>query len=175
MGSLGTFKLECVRGHIRQENVDSTGHCLTCSKYRSHIRTEQHREKLLVFKPLCKWGHERRGNTTKNGNCKTCKKQSIEKGDHIKTRAWKRYGISNPDGSQFTINDYNRTFQIQGGRCKGCLKHQSEFKKALIADHSHETGEFRGLLCFQCNFILGLAKDKTEILEALTNYLRGQS
>lgn len=42
-------------------------------------------------------------------------------------------------------------FKKQKGRCAICGKHQSEFKKRLALDHSHKTGQLRGLLCFYCN------------------------
>ncbi len=58
------------------------------------------------------------------------------------------YGIS--------LNDYNRMFQIQGGRCAICLKHQSDVKKSLAVDHHHKTGKVRALLCPGCNMVLGM-------------------
>lgn len=45
----------------------------------------------------------------------------------------------------------------------------------LHFDHDHETGEFRGWLCRQCNMALGLLKDDPLRLEALARYLRRQS
>ena len=40
-------------------------------------------------------------------------------------------------------------------------------------DHEHDTGTLRGLLCFQCNVLLG--KVEKVGLTKLTNYLRRQS
>lgn len=42
----------------------------------------------------------------------------------------------------------------------------------LCIDHSHTTGNIRGLLCKPCNTTLGLVQDNPEILESLIRYLK---
>lgn len=84
---------------------------------------------------------------------------------------WKRMGILNADGSIFTVVDYDQAYQIQQGRCKGCDKHQSELNQSLHADHNHETGMFRFLLCGPCNRTLGLVYDKPKLLRRLADLL----
>lgn len=75
--------------------------------------------------------------------------------DNIRSKVcnWKVFGIINADGTPFTEIDYDRAYQVQQGRCKlkTCNKHQSELKRALVVDHDHQTGIFRGLLCDGCN------------------------
>lgn len=44
-------------------------------------------------------------------------------------------------------------------------------KYGLCLDHCHDTLTFRGLLCTQCNSMLGHAKDRTEVLRAGAEYL----
>lgn len=39
-------------------------------------------------------------------------------------------------------------------------------------DHDHETGEFRGWLCHDCNRALGNFKDSTTLLESALQYLK---
>jgi hypothetical protein len=41
----------------------------------------------------------------------------------------------------------------------------------ICFDHDHETGEFRGWICFHCNTTLGFARDKTEVLQKMIDYL----
>ena len=169
--SKGTFKPLCIRGHIRKGNVDAKGHCLDCRKLWAVITADNKKEKSLVFKPFCKYGHPRRDNLTKDGHCRTCAKESAGRGKYGKVGGWKRNGVKNKDGSQFMVADFDLAYKNQDGKCFGCSRHSSIFKKALIADHDHATGFFRGLLCFQCNFILGQARDTSEILRRLASYL----
>lgn len=171
-GNKGTFKPKCLRGHTRKNNLSKGGHCLTCYKIRRQQKNKEHRERLLVFKPLCKYGHIRKGNLTKNGHCRTCRKENKGNGKYGTVGCWKRNEIINKDGSPFLAKNYNAAFLQQNKRCAGCLRHQLNFKKALHADHDHKTGIFRGLLCFQCNFALGLVKDKIEVLRNLIKHVK---
>lgn len=75
----------------------------------------------------------------------------------------KLYGI--------TIDNYNDMFSFQDGKCKGCNRHQSELKKSLYVDHCHLSGKIRGLLCHDCNTLLGLVGDKITILKNLINHI----
>jgi DNA-directed RNA polymerase subunit RPC12/RpoP len=77
-----------------------------------------------------------------------------------------RFGIS--------LKEYNEMFQLQNGRCAICGKHQSELSKSLSVDHNHDTKEIRGLLCQNCNSVLGHALDNVEILRACIDYLIGE-
>lgn len=73
------------------------------------------------------------------------------------------------------LNDYNRMFQIQGGHCSICKKHQSDLPKALVVDHNHETGKVRGLLCDFCNRrVLSILENFPEYLENANKYLEEQ-
>jgi hypothetical protein len=76
---------------------------------------------------------------------------------------------------RLTLEDYNRAFAEQEGRCAICGAHQSEIKVSLHVDHDHETGKIRGLLCGSCNRMLGIAKDSIGRLEAAIAYLRERS
>lgn len=79
----------------------------------------------------------------------------------------RRYGI--------TIDDYNKMFYLQEGKCAICNIHQSCFKRALSIDHNHQTGVVRGLLCQRCNVMLGYAKDNVCILQNAANYLNKEN
>lgn len=45
--------------------------------------------------------------------------------------------------------------------------------KFLVVDHCHTSGQVRGLLCQQCNSMLGYAKDKINVLQNAIKYLQG--
>ena len=45
-------------------------------------------------------------------------------------------------------------------------------RRGYAIDHNHETGEFRGILCLNCNSLLGMAKDSEQVLKSAIKYLR---
>jgi len=61
-----------------------------------------------------------------------------------------------------TPQDYDDMLAEQDGRCGICQQKVGD--KRLCIDHSHTTGQIRGLLCHHCNVALGLFKDSTESL-----------
>ena len=69
-----------------------------------------------------------------------------------------------------TIEDYNNMFEAQNGKCKICGNNHTN---TMDIDHDHTTGVIRGLLCRQCNQMLGLSKDNPLILIRAINYIRG--
>ena len=62
------------------------------------------------------------------------------------TNLKQKYGLS--------LEDYNKLFQKQRGRCALCFKPPILGYKPLAVDHCHETGRIRGLLCNECNRLL---------------------
>jgi hypothetical protein len=75
----------------------------------------------------------------------------------------KKYGL--------TRKEYDEIFSKQMGKCTICQRHQSELSCKLCVDHNHITGEIRGLLCRNCNLILGNSKESPTILSNCINYL----
>ena len=55
--------------------------------------------------------------------------------------------------------------------CCAICKTEIELIDSAI-DHNHETGEFRGVLCKQCNRALGMFRDSPEILQSAIDYLK---
>ncbi len=66
-----------------------------------------------------------------------------------------------------TIDQYNAMVEAQGGVCKICGK-----PGKLVVDHNHTTKIVRGLLCNNCNHVLGHAHDNPEILQRAIEYLK---
>ena len=74
------------------------------------------------------------------------KKKSASARSHA-LRTVATYGI--------TGEEYWLLYASQGGRCFVCRKGRG-LSRRLSVDHSHETGEVRGLLCSFCNYyVLG--------------------
>jgi hypothetical protein len=53
----------------------------------------------------------------------------------------------------------------------GGVSRVGKMKSILICDHDHETGEFRGWVCDDCNNMLSRAKDNIDTLREGANYL----
>lgn len=86
----------------------------------------------------------------------------------------KPYTINKHLRSKYGIThvEYDLMLDSQKGACKICNVHQINLSKRLSVDHCHSTGKIRGLLCSQCNSMLGYAKDKTDLLEKAIGYLK---
>ena len=67
-----------------------------------------------------------------------------------------------------TLDDYNKMFKVQEGKCAICQRHQNELTRTLCVDHDHKTGTVRSLLCVTCNTDVSVVENR---LEEMTNYL----
>lgn len=66
---------------------------------------------------------------------------------------------------------YDNIATQQEWKCAICTIDSSMTKRGLFVDHCHSTSEVRGLLCGNCNLMIGYAKDNQEVLMAAINYL----
>lgn len=73
---------------------------------------------------------------------------------------------------QMTVSQYDVLFEKQKGRCAICGRSQEGLR--LAVDHSHQTGERRGLLCRACNLGLGNFLDNPSALRSAIRYLQRQ-
>ena len=113
-----------------------------------------------------------------------CKQWQLDNPEKVReyVRQWR---LANPEkvykiarrsqlkkGFNITLEQYDKILVKQNFKCAICNKHMSEFKRALAVDHDHETGKIRGLLCRNCNAILGYAGDNPKILLEAIDYLK---
>jgi hypothetical protein len=68
-----------------------------------------------------------------------------------------------------TLEEKLAMLAAQGGVCALCRQARS---KRWHLDHNHLTGKRRGILCSQCNSLLGMAADDLGILQAAIEYLK---
>jgi hypothetical protein len=71
--------------------------------------------------------------------------------------------------SNTTVAWYNEQYAKQEGRCMICQKPYP----TLCADHCHEVGAPRALLCRRCNFAIGFLRDDPEAAHRAAKYLQG--
>jgi len=75
-----------------------------------------------------------------------------------------KYGIA--------VADYDAMLKAQGGGCAICGMASEENGRYLAVDHSHGTGQVRGLLCNMCNRAIGQLGDNPKLCDAAAAYLR---
>lgn len=68
-----------------------------------------------------------------------------------------------------TQEDYTTLFNKQKGKCALC---KNIFTETAHIDHCHTTNKVRGLLCFNCNSMLGTSKENVKTLLAAITYLK---
>ncbi len=73
------------------------------------------------------------------------------------------------------IATYRKVHAQQQGKCAICGKPETARNQhrvqRLAVDHCHVTGQFRGLLCHNCNLGLGYFKDDPDLLQKAIVYL----
>ena len=101
---------------------------------------------------------------TSSNNCPECRK--------VNQRRTSR-ATSLRHRHQMTVAEYERLFEKQKGRCAICGRSQEGLR--LAVDHSHQTGERRGLLCRACNLGLGNFRDDPSALRGAIRYLGSEA
>ena len=92
---------------------------------------------------------------------------------HYRAAAWKRRGIINLDGTPFTVPDFNFWMEVQNDRCAICRIERNKLKTNFAADHNHQTGIIRGLLCALCNrFVVFTVENHKSLISKAIDYLR---
>ena len=92
--------------------------------------------------------------------CKTCAKKLAKRREELK----KEFG--------YPSSDYV---------CPICLKNEEELKgtggnaSIWVVDHNHDTDDFRGHLCHNCNRGLGVFQDSIQRLDRAIKYLSTSS
>ena len=71
-----------------------------------------------------------------------------------------------------TYEEYIEILNQQKNKCAICETQQVDVKKRFAVDHDHTTKHIRGLLCSDCNILLGMSKDNVEILLNALLYLK---
>jgi hypothetical protein len=91
-----------------------------------------------------------------------------------------KYSLASKDSALratfgISLADYGRMLVEQDGKCAICRHEETQMRggvvKALSVDHDHTTGKVRGLLCADCNHMIGKAKENRDTLLAAIRYL----
>jgi Fe-S oxidoreductase len=100
--------------------------------------------------------------------CRECdkKRQKIWRDNNRdKTKIYRRtvhYGI--------TKEEHNKLLELQLNGCAICKRSFDTIKS--VVDHNHKTKEVRGMLCYNCNTVVGFMHEDEDLIWNLLEYLK---
>jgi hypothetical protein len=170
----GLYIFVYVRGMYYICSMEEMKVCNKCGEEKpiSSMTTSKYKKKdgeISIYpRPFCKKCANKKTENRKKRNGKIKSRPSTHSSNRRDyTREYwlnKAYGI--------TLQQYEDMVISQNNCCKICSKHASENKNGkLFVDHCHTKGNVRGLLCDDCNNLLGRAKDNVDILRSAIEYL----
>jgi hypothetical protein len=91
------------------------------------------------------------------------------------SRTWadekERKHLSRLEKHNVSPRAFAAALKFQHGLCAICEKWGGENGSKLAIDHNHESTQFRGLLCTQCNAGIGMFRENAIFLDAAQTYL----
>ena len=151
---------------------------------------------ILAFSVSARDGHKSQCRDCRHERYAEAKARNPELYNEKKRRQYARFVAENPETAQerfrryqrthnlkrycgFTLEDYEREFEKQGGVCAICKRTEDTKRgngddaiRPLHVDHCHLTNQFRGLLCSRCNTSLGLLREDIDVFTQAISYLK---
>lgn len=125
--------------------------------------------------------HRANGGRHRRRICKTCcevRRQERRAADPAaaaesdRHRAWRlKYGLS-ADQVAARLEEQRHQCGICSSPIRLAVGREMNQRDAAHIDHDHRTGQFRGLLCFNCNVAIGHLRDDPELVDRAATYLR---
>lgn len=149
--------------------------CSKCKELKPLTEYWRHPGCKSGLTPSCKSCHRLAAASWRNKNPEKQKEKTEKKRISSLTEPYRvkqdrrlrhQYGIS--------VDQWDNLLKKQSGCCAICGKHQSDLSRVLQVDHSHRTGEIRGLLCTKCNTKLAVVEEREFTIKAEI-YLNRQS
>ncbi|MGZ6826061.1 MAG: endonuclease VII domain-containing protein [Mycobacteriales bacterium] len=118
----------------------------------------------LAVKPFEDFPRNKNLKDGRHSYCKTCHnargKDTVKRlyGTSRDYHLRRRYGLQDGEWDEIMLD--------QGDVCAICRE-----SPAVHVDHDHDTGEVRGILCFNCNGGLGQFRDRVDIMRNAIDYL----
>lgn len=107
----------------------------------------------------------------RRSRCRTCDNEYRR--TYLKQHPYKRTG-------HITAIEYEKLLNKQNNLCAICFRPERAVDprygtlRSLAVDHDHITGKIRGLLCTDCNTVLGKMNDDPDRLKSAWQYLNRQ-
>lgn len=121
--------------------------------------------------PLDKFGSDKSKPSGKSTYCLRCRAEKAKRNRKLRPHVNRNYNLKVKYG--VTPEWYESKLKEQNGLCDICGADKPGGRGVdLFVDHNHTTNQVRGLLCSNCNTMLGYAKDNPKLLELGATYLR---
>lgn len=163
------YRVVVIDGHLYLEGRLAWFYSTGCwptkpLRFQNKDRTDCRISNLCVGRYLS----TKHNNSTKEGRSAYRKEYRQKFPDVVKDSDLRKdFGIS--------LIEYNAMFAAQDGKCAICIRPETATRHgkliALSVDHNHETNQIRGLLCQDCNLMIGKAHEKLSTLSAAIDYL----
>ena len=152
-------------------------------KYKKKLLAGRKDYMKKYYKKHCdKWSERHRPGTAANDerNAQRRARYAVDPQMQKTARAQSRkWYWSNPDKAKarmlrqynITLERFNELLKNQGNACAICGRNSTDKRVFPHVDHCHETNAVRGLLCTNCNFLIGHAGDDPAILRKAASYL----
>ena len=141
--------------------------------------------KCGVEKPLSEFHKQKKSSDGHRPECKVCcnrRNHRYYAANREKITARGREYNKTEHRRDYSRNYARRWLRAQRDRsatrprpatCEVCGRHSADaLGRAIVFDHDHITGQFRGWLCNRCNRVIGLCRDDPAILLSLVRYLQ---
>ena len=103
-------------------------------------------------------------------NAKTCTKARLKDSPSQAPERKRELHLQRTYG--ITPEEYDQMLIKQKGTCSACPATEAGGKhNVFVVDHCHRTGKVRGLLCKDCNIVLGIMQDDPSRFANLITYL----
>lgn len=102
------------------------------------------------------------------------KRREYRAGRFEKDKVWKRdWDLQKRYGINAEVVDL--TIEMQNNHCPICRRYFAKDDRRWHVDHCHTSGKVRGIICSNCNTLLGQAKENISTLKNAIAYLEGNS
>ena len=147
------LKEHTIKEHIVIRGIEHK-FCYTCEKWKPVVEFGNHRKTWDKLRCTCR--------DCEQYNRKKIYRYTYNYETHRKEVLKRQYGVS--------VDGWNNIYTQQNGQCAICRK-ELLYTNECHTDHDHTTGLVRGILCRDCNMLLGWAHDNPKILRRAIKYL----
>lgn len=181
----------CICGNPKDSRSKQCSECYLSSK---RAKDDKHCNGCNRTLPLDSFGRRKNKIRSRCRECETAYSRNNRLANMDRVREWKREAYRNQDPVKKTRESIRRSAKSLGfdpefilkefeehlGLCPICMRHPMDIGThytRLVIDHNHSINgadSYRGLICNECNQMLGKARDDISTLENAIRYLKGE-